>query len=130
MTERREHPDRRDEPRAPVPGRRSSDHGTRACYQQGCGCTPCKAANAAYSLKYYHAKTPPLGGLVPAFETAIRLRQLQTEGFKKRDIARLLGLRRPILELHTEPGAELRLRTALKIRRLARIYLSEGGLGL
>lgn len=99
-------------------------HGTRQTYQSGCHCTPCRAANASYIAHLRTLKAQgrqPLGILVPAADTAKRIRQLILEQMKRKDIARELGLKSPILQLHTHPGAWLRLRSVLRIRRLHRL---------
>lgn len=127
MTERRAEPDRRDEPRAPVPGRRSSDHGTRACYQQGCGCTPCKAAEALYrsSLRLRHLKGLQLfGGLVSAVEARRRVRQFKDEGYTRRQIAVLAGYKNGHLQFTHQH--RIRLSTLLRLRKVARWAMLEG----
>lgn len=109
------------------------EHGTRSSYQAGCHCVLCKSAEASYRRALRRTRAygkHPLGMLVPAFETAHRLRQLQTEGFTEADLAALLGLHRHRLELHTEPSQRVRLKTELKVKRIARAYLTEEGLNL
>lgn len=101
-------------------------HGTRKAYQAGCPCTGCRAANAAYSadLRRQHRQgIQPLGAHVSAIEASRRIRLLLTERFRKGEIARQLGLKRPILELHTDV---ITLRNHLKIRRLYRLAILEG----
>jgi hypothetical protein len=54
----------------------TGDHGTRTCYQAGCACTPCRAANAAYIAHLrasYRQHRIPLGHLVSASEAVRRV---------------------------------------------------------
>lgn len=101
-------------------------HGTRRDYKAGCRCTPCKAAEARYraNLRWLHrVGKQPLGAKVSAVDTARRIRQLLIERMTKASIAKELGLKRPILELHTGPNARVTLRTALLIKRLHRLKM-------
>lgn len=129
MTDRRDPqaPDRRTEPRQPTPGRRESDHGTRARYQHGCGCLPCKAAEATYRAalrgRHLHGKVI-LGSFVDPKEAARRVRQLRLEGYPKDRIAALAGLHDPQLRFTRQ--RRIRLLTLLKIRRLAAYAMLEG----
>lgn len=105
-------------------------HGRRATYQAAhCRCEPCTAANAAYiaqlrRLRIYGRQ--PLGICVPAGETARRVQQLLIERVTKGQIARALGYRWPRLRVHTKPGEWVTLRTALRIKRLHRLWLGDG----
>lgn len=96
-------------------------HGSRTTYQRhACRCLPCKAANAAYGKAYYRSKAQgkqPLGALVDAKITWKQIKALRIEGFSYAEIARRLGLRWPVLQLHTD---QVTLRNYLKIRRLYR----------
>ena len=101
-----------------------ADHGTRRCYQdRSCRCGPCTAANTQYIAQLRRAHLyghPPLGVRIPATATARRIRSLLGEGVKRAAIARRLGLKYPILQLHTGPGQCVTWRNALKIERLYR----------
>lgn len=101
-------------------------HGTRATYQSGCGCLPCKAANSAYvqHLREQARKgIPPLGATTSAIETWRMIRALRVDGVKKQDVAKALGLKRPILEWHHDV---IKIRTQLRVRRLYRMLMLEG----
>lgn len=94
--------------------------GTRAAYQAGCTCLPCRAAEATYrsQLRRRHALGKlPLGALVDATVTWRFVLALQREGVRKSDLAKRLGLVWPVLHLHPR---RVRRRTALKIRRIYR----------
>ena len=99
-------------------------HGTRQSYQQaGCHCLKCRAAEAAYraSLRQQHLKgKPPLGSLISAKDTWIKIRQLKAERLTERDILTRLGLQRRALHWHPD---KVTLRTALKVRLLCRQLL-------
>jgi hypothetical protein len=93
MTERRQQPDRRTEPRG---GRRIGDHGTRNCYKAGCRELRCKAAEAAYrsARRQQQAKGQPAGGtLIPAGRLWRMIRALQGEQYSILQIAGMLGLK-------------------------------------
>lgn len=99
-------------------------HGTRRAYQRGCDCLPCKAANASYmaQVRRQHAKgQTPLGAHVSAVETRQLINRMLLERFTRGQIARLLGLKRPRLELHTDV---ITFRNALKVRRLYRLRVN------
>lgn len=128
--DRRQRPDRRI--LLPRPGgRRDTDqepaHGTRARYQKGCRCCLCRAAEAQYraSLRGLHARGKlPLGATMSAVETHRLIAKLLIERFTRGQIARAIGLKRPILEFHTDV---ITVRNALKVRRLYRLrVLGEG----
>src|SRR4051812_26602738 len=92
--ELRRGPDRRALSRG---GRREGDiqHGTRAKYQAGCPCSPCKRAEAAYraALRRQHLEgKKPLGTLVSAKQIHKHIKSLRVEGFSLAEIARRLGL--------------------------------------
>lgn len=100
-------------------------HGTRKAYQAGCLCLLCRAAEASYraNLRAQHLhQRPPLGTLVPAAEAYRRLRQLKAEGFSRARLATELGLKTPRFRWHPD---RITVRTLLKVRRLARRYLSD-----
>lgn len=103
-------------------------HGTRQAYQAGCHCTSCRAANAGYVAHLRTLKAQgrqPLGVLVPAAETAKRIRQLLVERMTKAQLARETGAQWPVFQVRTQPGDWIRLRTALKIRRIHRLKMSD-----
>lgn len=98
-------------------------------YRSGCRCLPCRAANADYErhrLLAHQRGRPLLGTLVPAADAARKVRQLQIEGITKAAIARALGLKHPILQLHTGPDAKATRRLVLKIQRFWRLKMAEG----
>lgn len=100
-------------------------HGTRVSYQAGCHCLRCRTANAVYisALRQSRLKgRPPLGSLISAKDTWIRIRQLKAAHLTDRDILQRLGLRRRALHVHPD---RVRLRTALKVRLLWRALLSD-----
>src|SRR5262245_66426929 len=100
-------------------------HGTRACYRSGCRRPECRAANAKHVQDWrrlQHVGKVPLGRLVPANEAWQILRSLEREHFRPGMIAALLGLKSRCPRIQE---SVIRLRTALKFRRLARLYLSE-----
>lgn len=103
-------------------------HGTRRSYQQGCLCLLCRAAEASYraTLRRQHATGRlPFGTLVPATDTAKRIRQLLIERMTKADLTRQLGLQDRAFRVHTEPGQWIRLRTVLRIARIYRLAMAE-----
>lgn len=102
-------------------------HGTRAAYQAGCQCLPCRAANAAYigHLRGLQRRgKSALGQYVSAKATQQRIQQLLQERFTKGEIARCLGLKRRILEVHPDV---VRVKTALRIRLLWRERMTGEG---
>lgn len=104
-------------------------HGTRARYRRGCRCLPCRSANAIYQQRYRLARQHgrrPLGARISAVETWRRIRQLKAERLTQAEIARRLGLKRPLLQLDTDV---VTLRNAIKIRRLHRQLILEGADG-
>lgn len=72
---------------------------------------------------HVHGKAP-LGSHISATETHRLIARLLVERFTRGQIAKELGLKRPILELHT--GA-ITVRNALKIRRLYRLRMMGEG---
>jgi hypothetical protein len=65
---------------------------------------------------------PPLHAIVSAVVTWRYIRLLRKDGFSDADIARAIGLRRPMLELHPK---RVRLKTHIRILRLYRERVSE-----
>lgn len=129
MTDRRNPttPDRRTRPGGRRLADPEPDHGTRARYQRGCTCTPCKAAEAAYraNLRVKHLKgLPVLGVLVSPVEARRRVRQLTGEGYTKARVAAMAGWQNG----HLQFGAHerIRLATLLRIRRVAIFAMLEG----
>lgn len=103
------------------------DHGTRSRYQSGCHCVACRVAEAMYrkTLRGKHVKgLPILGAIISAVEAHRKIRQLKAERLSKAEIARRLGLKRPILEWHPE---RIRIKSALRLHRLIRELMLEGG---
>ncbi len=115
-------------------GRRETDsepsHGTRASYQHGCRCTPCRAANAAYmsDLRTRRAKgVPILGALISAAEAWRGIRQLRGEDFPHQRITGRRADRHPFIRTYA-PDLRIRLRTAVRIAELRRFHwLDETG---
>jgi hypothetical protein len=109
-----------------IGGRRAEEqHGTRAMYQAGCICTPCRAAEANYrsELRRRHLEGKPILGAHVSASLAWRMiRALQVEGFTGAELARRLGLQTPRLQLHTET---ITRRNLLKVHRVYRLFLLE-----
>lgn len=125
MADQRSGHDRRETARG---GRRRADrpHGTRARYQGGCACVPCKAAEAAYraSLRQLRAKGKPLwGSHVQAGPMWRQIKSLRIEGVSYGEMARRLGLQYPQIRLHHE---RVTLKSLLKVRALYRRIMDEG----
>jgi len=128
-------------------GRRADDkdpdHGTRARYQRGCPCLPCRAANAEYIAFGRDRKRkglPMLGSVVEAFDAWRQLRLLTRE-YAREDgtggqaaLSRRLGLKNGHLQqatriksgLRAGRRARIRLSTALRIQRLYQIDILAG----
>lgn len=107
--------------------RRAEDyaHGTRARYKLHCRCTPCKAAEASYraALRQRHAKGAQLlGRRVPASPAWKIIDHLLRENFTLGQIARLIGCKRPILEINRET---VEIRTLARLQRLYRLRYLE-----
>jgi hypothetical protein len=97
-------------------------HGRRATYQAGCGCQPCRAANAAYEAAYRRDQRlgkVRLGAVVSATEARKRVQQLRAEHV---NVAAALGLKHRDVRLHP---AGITVRKLLKIRRLYRLLMLE-----
>lgn len=98
-------------------------HGTRAAYQAGCSCVRCRAAEAQYRAHLralqVHGREP-FGRRIRSPLTAAHLRQLLEE-LTPAQVAALLGLKRPRVELHTRSGPWITVRNALKVKRLYRL---------
>jgi hypothetical protein len=103
------------------------DHGTRARYQLGCRCLPCRASNACYIAQLRGRKArglPLLGALISPVEARRRIRQLKLEGYTETRIAQMVGWRDRHLQCTAH--ARIRLRTLLRIRRVAAFAMLEG----
>lgn len=102
-------------------------HGTRASYQRGCSCLPCSLANATYQAQYRrqqaHGK-PALRSLMPATEARKTVNRLLRERYTRGQIARLLGLRFPVLKY--DKRTRIQLRTVLRLRYVCRKMNGEG----
>lgn len=101
---------------------RVPDHGTRACYQQGCRLPECLAAEARYrqQLRLQHAKGRiPLGTYISASEAWARIRVLKQERFTHRQITGWQDSRLPTLTA----SMRVRLATLLRLRRRCAEYL-------
>lgn len=104
------------------------EHGTYAAYRGGCRCVRCKAAAADYrrDLRGRRARgLPVLGSIVSAVEAGRIVRQLHGEGFTRARIARELGHKHPILQLHRGRGAKATMRTILRYRQLRDRFLND-----
>lgn len=127
--ERRQTPDRRVLPtRNEQGGRRATDadpsHGTRARYQKGCDCLPCRAAEASYraDLRKRHAKSLPiLGQHINASEAWARIRTLKAEQFQNRTITGWKDNHEPRMTAQSR----IRLSTLVRLRQLCMAYLIE-----
>lgn len=102
-------------------------HGSRSTYQGGCRCTPCRAAEASYRAllrqRHLHGR-PILGHLVSGVEARRRVRQLKLEGYTATRIAEMAGWHNGHLQFTDRPL--IRLKTLLRIRRVARFAMLEG----
>lgn len=102
-------------------------HGTRSCYQRGCRCLPCKAAEAAYRSQLRRQQTRarrPLGALIPASEAWARIRVLTQEGFSQRRMSRELGSAHGHAPVRAfTPATRIRLLTLLRLRAACARYL-------
>lgn len=101
-------------------------HGIRRCYQAGCRCAPCQAANTAYTRQYrerQRAGRPVLGAHVAGREAVRIVATLEAEGLTRSDIARGLGHQPdrswPELAIARD-GAAVTWRTLYRLRRLLR----------
>lgn len=105
-------------------------HGTRATYQSGCACTPCRAAEATYRTQLRQRKAkglPLLGMLVRAVEARRRIRQLKLEGYPTTRIAAMAGWAdHRSRHIQFDEQARIRLSTLLRIRRVAAFAMLEG----
>lgn len=98
-------------------------HGQRTTYRRGCRCAPCKSANAEAERQRRRAwlqGKPPMGSLVTASDSLQILASLAREQYSAGYVAALLGLKSRCPRLHT---GRITLRNALKVKRLARLYL-------
>ena len=85
-------PRRAPEDLAPTPvGRPLPAHGTRARYQRGCGCVPCRAANSQYEIRRRRVPRP----CVAASRAKRLLHCLWLEGYSRQAVARAFGTQRP-----------------------------------
>jgi hypothetical protein len=103
------------------------DPGSRSRYQAGCRCLPCRAANACYmaQLRGRQARgLPTLGQLISPTDAARRVRQLKREGYTETRIAQMAGWRDRHLQFIGR--TRIRLRTYLRIRRVAQFAMLEG----
>lgn len=106
--------------------RRPIRHGTRHTYQRGCRCRQCRWAEATYrsQLRKQHTRGQHAPGeRIPARSTWRLLESLRKAGYTKAQIARFLGLKRPILDVHptvVERG------TALRIQAVYEQAMAEG----
>lgn len=66
-----------------------ADHATRPCYQAGCRCLPCRAANAAYAVE---RARDPLPGWTTPYDAQAYLLTLQAKGIGYRQAAQLAGM--------------------------------------
>lgn len=99
-------------------------HGTRARYQAGCRCTPCRAAEATYraGLRQRHLKhLPILGATCTASEAWARIRVLKQEGFQARQVTHWKDGHWPLRRL--TPQTRIRLATLIRLRRVCQAYL-------
>lgn len=101
-------------------------HGLRSTYQHdACRCPLCRAANALYQarVRRSHASgRPPLGSYISAKEAWRTIAALKREHFTQHVIAQLLGQQSRCLQLQPDV---ITVRNALKIRRLARLKLTD-----
>jgi hypothetical protein len=138
MTSDRRNPATPDRRAQTFSGRRATDpqpaHGTRASYQRGCTCTPCKAAEAAYraDLRLKRLKgLPILGVLVSPLDAQRKLRQFKLEGYAVHEDGNTapsverLGRWRP-RSLQLTRQQRIRLSTHLRVWRLAQWAMLEG----
>lgn len=82
-------------------------HGTRANYQAGCTCTPCRAANAAAVAAW--RQTGQVDPWIDASAVQARLTALVAHGIGTRQAAKASGLSRSVLQA-IRSGARTRIR--------------------
>lgn len=101
-------------------------HGTRTCYVNGCHCESCKHAEAAYKENLRRRKLAGkviMGAIISAAEAKRLLDRLHREQTQRGQVAKALGqLHSPQVKVHTR----ITVRKHLKIKRLSRLWLSEG----
>lgn len=100
--------------------------GTRAQYQQGCRCLPCRAAEATYRAELRRKRVrglPVLGAYISASEAWARIRVLKQERFTNRQITGRQDHHAPAI---TAQG-RVRLVTLIRLRALCQRYLIEDG---
>lgn len=105
-----------------------TEHGTRKMYRQGCHCTACRAANAAYWLRWYHAKQagkPLLGTRISAARTHILMKVLRTEDVTHGELDADLGWWGHYARVRK--ARRVTLRTALKVSRYCRSRGADSG---
>ena len=103
-------------------------HGTRARYQAGCHCLPCRAANADYFRQWYKAKQTgdtPLGTRIPAARTHILMKVIRTEGIANQEFASYMGWSGNYSRV--KKAKRVTLRTALKVARFYRMRVTDSG---
>lgn len=102
-------------------------HGTRRTYQRdGCRCTPCRAANAAYWRSWHQAKVsgrPLLGARISAVEAHRLIKVIRAEWETREALAKALGRHHDLARLTQQRTISLRM--LLKIRRLYRRFMVE-----
>lgn len=67
-------------------------HGTKASYQRGCRCLPCRLAPARYQREYVARKKRGEMLLISPDETRERLLQLRKQGLGRRRVSELTGI--------------------------------------
>lgn len=84
-----------------------AEHGTRACYQRGCSCRPCRLANAAAVAVW--RETGPADPWIDANAVQDRLLALAATGCGTPQIAKRAGVSRSVLQA-IRSGARTRIR--------------------
>lgn len=103
-------------------------HGTRSRYRTGCGCLPCRVANAWYVSRYRRRRLQGLGaGRKWGVEARRLVRRLEIEGYTKARIARLAGWTDGrAYHVTFRPGQAVRWATLERLREVARDAFLEG----
>jgi hypothetical protein len=98
-------------------------HGQRRTYQDGCSCTPCRAAEAAYRADLRRRRVlgrTPLGAHISAVEAWRKIRAMKREGYRLAELAAYLGLKSRIPRLQPD---RITVRNHVKVRRLYRVLV-------